>query len=362
MSATDPTIDPAANAPQPRTVAALVCGGSAVLLLSLLALLPVPYAVESPGPVRDTLGEVDGVPLIEVSGAPTYPTEGSLALTTVRISGGPGTGVSLPQVVRAWLDPTRVAVPEEVVFPVGATSEQVAERDAADMTTSQENATAAALAELGVAVPTTLTVAAVGEGSRAEGLIEAGDVITGVDGAEVADLADLRSVLQRGSAGEPVVVALERDGQAQDVSVPTTPGPDGAVQLGVLVDPVFDFPVDVQIQVDRIGGPSAGMVFALGVLDVLTPGALTGGRSVAGTGTIDASGQVGTIGGIAQKMAGARAAGASLFLAPAGNCDDVVGHVPAGLQVVPVETLHEAREAVETVAGGGGEDLPTCSD
>ena len=358
----DPVTDPASpTAAQPRTVAALVCGAGAVLLLSLLALLPVPYAVESPGPVRDTLGEVDGVRLIEVSGAPTYPTEGSLALTTVRVAGGPGAAVGLPQVVQAWLDPTRVAVPVEQLFPVGTTSEQVAERDAADMTTSQENATAAALAELGIEVPTTLTVAGLSEGSRAGGLVEEGDVITAVGGAPVADLAALRAALQRGAAGEPVEVSLRRGDEAQEVVVPTSTAPDGTVQLGVLVDPLFDFPVDVTIQVDRIGGPSAGMVFALGVLDVLTPGPLTGGEDVAGTGTIDASGGVGTIGGIAQKMAGARAAGAVLFLAPAGNCDEVVGHVPDGLRVVPVETLHEAREAVERFAAGEGSDLPSCS-
>jgi len=359
--ADEPAADPASStAAQPRTVAALVCGAGAVVLLSLLALLPVPYAVESPGPVRDTLGEVGGVPLIEVSGAPTYPTEGSLALTTVRVAGGPGAAVSLPQVVQAWLDPTRVAVPVEQLFPVGTTSEQVAERDAADMSTSQENATAAALAELGIGVPTTLTVAGLSEGSLAGGLVEEGDVITAVDGAPVADLADLRAALQRGAAGEAVEVSLRRGDEPQEVAVPTSTAPDGTVQLGVLVDPLFDFPVDVRIQVDRIGGPSAGMVFALGVLDVLTPGSLTGGEDVAGTGTIDASGGVGTIGGIAQKMAGARAAGASLFLAPAGNCDEVVGHVPAGLRVVPVQTLHEAREAVEQFAAGRDADLASC--
>jgi PDZ domain-containing protein len=96
------------------------------------------------------------------------------------------------------------------------------------------------------------------------------------------------------------------------------------------------------------------MMFALGIVDKLTPGEMTGGEVLAGTGTIDSSGQVGPIGGIRQKLWGADEAGADWFLAPASNCDEVTGHVPDGMRVFAVKTLDEARSVVEAI--GDGED------
>jgi PDZ domain-containing protein len=178
----------------------------------------------------------------------------------------------------------------------------------------------------------------------------------------VEDLPQLREVLQRTEAGEPVTVTVRRGSRTTQVQVTTTAAEDGSTLLGVLVDPVYDFPFDVQIQVERIGGPSAGMTFALGIIDKLTPGPLTGGENIAGTGTVDASGAVGPIGGIRQKVAGARDAGADWFLAPAGNCAELVGHVPDGLRVVRVGTLGQARDAVEAIgAGRRTSQLPACT-
>jgi PDZ domain-containing protein len=136
--------------------------------------------------------------------------------------------------------------------------------------------------------------------------------------------------------------------------------PPGSL-LGVLLDPQVELPVDVDFDIENIGGPSAGTMFALGIVDTLTPGEMTGGKSIAGTGTMDLAGNVGPIGGIRQKLVGASQAGAKWFLAPAGNCDEVVGHVPAGLDVVQVGTLGEARDAVEAIAAGDGGSLPTCA-
>jgi Lon-like protease len=355
-----PTAPPPPHDPHRRVVAGLVCGALAVVLLSALALLPVPFAVESPGPVRNTLGTSGGVRLISVSGAPTHPARGSLDLTTVQVAGGPASRLDVLQVLTAWLSPTQEALPVEELYPAGATAKQVQAEGAQQMTTSQEDATAAALSELGIPVPTTLRVAGFPDGSKARGSLAEGDVVTSVDGRAVGDLRALRDALQAGPAGRTVLVAVQRAGRAVDVSVPTSAGADGRVVLGVLVDPDFHFPVDVTIQVDRIGGPSAGMMFALGIVDVLTPGSMTGGRVIAGTGTVDPDGDVGPIGGIAQKMAGAAAAGATAFLAPAADCDEVVGHVPHGLRVVRVATLHEARTAVEALGRGSDRGLPTC--
>jgi PDZ domain-containing protein len=157
-----------------------------------------------------------------------------------------------------------------------------------------------------------------------------------------------------------VPVVLRRGGTKQTVSVTTTRSDDGRTILGI--EPKFTFPFDVKIQIEDIGGPSAGTMFALGIIDKLTPGDLTGGQFVAGTGEISPDGTVGPIGGIAEKMVGAHDAGAHWFLAPADNCDEVVGRVPDGLRVVRISTLHDARLAVEKIGAGGdaASRLPTC--
>jgi len=348
-----------------RAVAALACGAVAVALVSLVALVPVPFAVESPGPVRDVLSGEGEARLISISGAQTYPTSGSLDLTTVRVSGGPGRQVDLGLQVRAWLDGGSTALPEAALFPPGASEEQVDASNEAAFLSSQQAAVVAALTELGYDVPVRVVVTGLAEGSGAAGVLREGDVITSVDGAPVAGATSLREAVQAaaasGGAGAVVRVGVVRGGADQAVEVPLGTGDDGSAVLGVLVREDADPPVDVRIAVDQIGGPSAGMVFALGVVDLLTPGEMTGGRTVAGTGTIDSAGRVGTIGGVQQKLLGARAAGATAFLAPAGNCGEVVGNVPDGLQVVAVSTLAEARAAVEAVGRGEAEGLPGCS-
>jgi PDZ domain-containing protein len=146
------------------------------------------------------------------------------------------------------------------------------------------------------------------------------------------------------------------------VSITPTKTEAGRYVLGVILQYKFKFPFEVKISLEKVGGPSAGLMFALGIIDTVTPGDLTGGKHIAGTGTITPDGVVGPIGGVSQKMHGARSAGASIFLAPAENCDDVVGHIPEGLQVVRVENLTGARKAVELAASGGDTSgLPVCT-
>jgi PDZ domain-containing protein len=339
----------------------LLSGVLAVVLFAGMSLLPVPYAVMRPGPVRDALSEVGGSPLISIKGQRTYPTSGSLDLLTVSIEGGPGSSVTLDDVLLGWLDPEVSVRPERELFPAGRSEQDVDRESTEEMASSQENATAAALGELGIPVPTTLTVAGFSQGAHASSVLKKGEVITEVGGQKVTALPELRRLLQETRAGEPVDVAFTRDGKAEHAEVQTLRGEQGQTLLGVLIDPNYKFPVEVDIKIENIGGPSAGMMFSLGIIDKLTPGAMTGGKKIAGTGTIDSSGEVGPIGGIQQKLVGARDAGAEWFLAPADNCEEVVGHVPAGLRVVKVSTLHEARVAVEAV--GEGKDtsgLPSC--
>ncbi|MGQ7295093.1 YlbL family protein [Quadrisphaera sp. KR29] len=343
-----------------RAVAALVCGAVSVALVSVVALVPVPFAVESPGPVRDVLSGEGDQRLITITGARTYPTSGSLDLTTVRVSGGPGRSLDLGGQVAAWLDDDSAVLPAAALFPPGATEEQVDQSNAAAFTGSQQAATVAALTELGYDVPVRVVVTDVVTGSGAAGLLRDGDVVTAVDGSPVTGASALRDAVRAVGAGGRAGVEVERDGARQDVVVPVGAGEDGSPVLGVLVSERAEPPVDVRIAVDQVGGPSAGLVFALGVVDLLTPGEMTGGQRFAGTGTIDSTGAVGAIGGVRQKMLGARAAGAEVFLAPQANCAEVAGHVPDGLRVVAVSTLAQARRAVEEVGSGGGRDLPGC--
>jgi PDZ domain-containing protein len=161
-------------------------------------------------------------------------------------------------------------------------------------------------------------------------------------------------------AGNPVSITVRRSGSETTLTVPTRSYEGRRTVLGIRVDLSIDPPFDVRIRIDNIGGPSAGMMFALGVVDLLSPGDLTGGRHIAGTGTIADSGQVGAIGGIQQKLVGARRVGARWFLAPADNCGDIAGQVPAGLRVVPVHDLHQARLAVERIAAGDTDELASC--
>ncbi len=344
----------------PRFRAMAVSGGLAVALCAAAVLLPAPYVLESPGPTFNTIGEVDGQPLIRVEGRESFPPTGELDLTTVFVNGGPNGAVNILDTFRAWADPSANVLPEQLVYPEGTTSTDVREQNAVAMTSSQESAIAAALAHEDIDFTEELSVARLATDAAADGILEEGDILRSVDGREIENITTLRSALND-AEGAPATLAIIRDGAPMDVSVTPRESSEGDYQLGIMLASTFDFPFDVTIQLDNVGGPSAGTMFALGIIDTLTEGDLTGGRHFAGTGTIDSAGVVGPIGGIAQKLVGARAGGADFFLAPAANCDEVVGNIPDGLTVVRVETLDDAVEAVETL--GAGEDpagLPAC--
>jgi PDZ domain-containing protein len=328
----------------------------AVLIGVLFALLPSPYVIEQPGPVYDTLGTADhdgdDVPLIEIPDEETFPTDGELNLLTVTVLGRPGQTPNWLEVLSAWFDRTRSAVPVEAIFPPGVTDEDRDAQNEAAMVDSQQDAIAAALVELGYDFPREVTVAGIVEDSPAVGILEEGDVIAEVNGEPVNSVDELRAAVRDNGADAPAELSIVRDGAPLTVQV-TPVDRDGSVVLGVGVRMAYEFPIDVELQLDNVGGPSAGMMFALGIVDKLTPGAMTGGEIIAGTGTIDSAGEVGAIGGIRQKLWGAEGAGADWFLAPASNCDEVVGHVPDGIRVFAVETLDQARTIVETIGDGG---------
>ncbi|WP_231496049.1 PDZ domain-containing protein [Cellulomonas sp. HZM] len=355
---------PPGDGPRPRSPRRAMTLTASMLVaavaFALLVVLPTGYAVSSPGPTKDVLGKQDGTPLIQISGATTYPSTGELRLTTVSGTGGPGYPSTVLRVLDGWASRWSVAQPREVLYPTQETREQIDQENTQAMTSSQENASVAALTELGYEVPATLTVAGTVEGSDAAKVLKKDDVITSLDGSPVPDYQTLLDDLSKVQAGDTITLGITRDGKEQDVSIVTGKKPDGSAMIGVYIDPTFDMPVKIDISIDGIGGPSAGTMFALGIIDKMTKEDEANGVDIAGTGTMDVSGDVGQIGGIRQKLEGARRDGATWFLAPASNCKDVVGHVPSGLHVARVSTLHDAREAMVAIGAGKGSTLPTC--
>ncbi|MHA7295923.1 YlbL family protein [Pseudarthrobacter sp. MDT1-22] len=353
---------PRNSAPGDRRVSVMMLSGVLALGLGIAAVtVPVPYVVESPGPTFNTLGQSQGSAVISVTGHETYPANGNLDLTTVYVDGGPNGPVSVLGAFTAWLDGSKSVHPVEMLYPSGTTKEEADEQSSVAMTSSQENAVASALKELDIPFGQQLQAAGLPDGSPSAGKVENGDIFESINGIPITSLAVVQEELAAGQ-GAPATLVVQRAGES--VTQTITPMNNGAGRyiLGVMLKYLFTFPFDVKISLDKVGGPSAGLMFSLGIIDTVTPGDLTGGKHVAGTGTITPDGTVGPIGGIRQKMLGARAGGATVFLAPAENCDDVVGHVPEGLQVLKVENIADARRAVELA--GSGQDtgaLPVCA-
>jgi PDZ domain-containing protein len=332
--------------------------GSLALAVALAA-VPSAYVIEQPGPWFDTLGTVsvpdpeddtkkDKIPLITIEGAETYPTTGELDLLTVSVLGNPEQTPSWLEVASAWFDPAKAVVPMEAIFPREETSEEREASNTAQMVDSQQDAIAAALTNLGYDVIVGVEVLGFTDISPATSVLRIGDVITAFNGTAVESVPQLRELLAENGTIEAGTVSFLRGGVAQEAEV-TPMGVDGNVVLGIGAKVKYDFPFDVTIRLDDVGGPSAGMMFALGIIDKLTPQNITDGNHFAGTGTIDAQGNVGPIGGIQQKLFGAKKAGATYFLAPADNCSEVVGHVPDGLQVFSVRTLEDALSVLSFV-------------
>ncbi|MCE1179437.1 MAG: PDZ domain-containing protein [Micrococcales bacterium] len=335
---------------------------AAFTVLSLLAigsLIPTPYVVMSPGPAVNTLGKLERTPLISVKGKTTYPTDGALDFTTVRVKGGPGNRPSLGEVAVAAVMPHDEVFPEEMYFPKGTTEKDVKEENTAEMVGSQQEAIYVALNALGERITRVPVVASVPDDSPAKDRLRAGDRILAVGGTKVADAKAVQSAIRAVTPGSPLTLSVERDGKPVEVTT-TTRSIEGRTTVGIMLGSKFVFPYDVTINAGDVGGPSAGMMFSLAVYDVLTPGKLTGGKEIAGTGTIAEDGSVGPIGGIRQKVVGARDSGADYFLAPAENCAELMGAAPDGLTVVKVASFTEARTAVERIAAGKAEGLARC--
>jgi PDZ domain-containing protein len=345
-----------------RRAATLMVTSLLVLVFGLVgALLPVPYVMLTPGPTTNTLGQTaKGRPMIEITGRQSYDDNGHLNFTTVAYQGGPGNRIDLFTALRGWLDPTTAVVPEEAIFPKNESVQKVEQENTAQMENSQESAIAAALTELKIPIGRTIKVVSTQQGLPANSVLRKDDQVVTVDGAKVTDVQAVSGAIGRHPAGDLVRITIKRGGREQTVAARTVAAPASAGSkagkpvIGVILGEDYQFPFGVKFTVGDIGGPSAGLMFSLAVYDKLTPGSLTGGTFVAGTGTVSADGEVGPIGGIQQKMIAARDAGAKVFLTPKDNCGEAATNSPKGLRLIEVGTMHSAISSLNALRTGQG--------
>lgn len=345
-----------------------------IALLCAGVFLPVPYSEMSPGPTVNTLGAAGGEPVLRISGRKTYDTTGHLNMTTVRVTGA-DYRMNIVEAVYGWLAHDNVVVPHDTLYPDGKTEEQSTQENAEEFTQSQESAKVAALEELDIPVKSRVVVSTVLKGTPSENRLHAGDVIRAVDGTPVKEPADVAKLVVKHKPGENVVftivpakeaAAAEKAGKepegAEKVTITTVKADEGdRAIVGIQAGTDHTFPFTIDINLADVGGPSAGLMFALGIVDKLTPENLTGGKFVAGTGTIDVKGKVGPIGGIEMKLVGARNAGAEYFLTPSDNCAAASSDIPDGLTLVKVKTIADATKSLEKIRAGGTAGLPACA-
>ena len=313
------------------------------------ALVRVPFVALGDGPTFDVLGSVDGRTVVDVAGpVPTFPTSGQLRMTTVSVT----SQVTLFGAMAMWISGDREVVPRESVYPTGQTRQQTEAENTRQFTQSETDASTAALRFLGY--PGDVAVGSVTAAGPADGQLRPDDRILTVAGRPVGTPQDVVAALAATAPGTPVPLRVLREGNPLDVVVVAgvRPGDPSRGFLGIVPVAGVDAPVRIRISLVDVGGPSAGLVFATAVVDKLTAGDLTGGRVVAGTGTIEADGTVGPIGGIRFKMDAARADGATLFLVPADNCREAASTAPEGLTLARVADLRDGVAALDAVRAG----------
>ncbi|QYN36851.1 PDZ domain-containing protein [Pseudonocardia sp. DSM 110487] len=323
----------------------------ALALGVLGATLPVPLVSLGPGPTYDTLGTVDGATVVEVDGLPVYPTTGHLNMTTVSVTDR----LTMFDALALWASPDSQVVPREPIYPSSMTLDQIQQQNSAQFTSSEANAEAAAVGEL--QLPATVIVTSLVSDTPAAAILQPGDELLAVAGQPMDSVREVSDVLVPTRPGDMVAVQYRRAGEVRDVQIPLAARPDrDQGLLGVILGARLR-DGDIRIGLEGVGGPSAGLMFALAVVDKLTPDDLAGGRFVAGTGAIEATGNVTPINGVPFKMRKAFDEGATVFLVPAGNCEEAVATNP-GLQLVRVGTLHDAVTALESLESGG--PVPAC--
>lgn len=331
-----------------------------LLVLAVLGMfVTVPYVAVGPGDTADTLTTYDEKDpdgskherrVITIEGLPVHQPAGELRFTTVSVTDG----LNLYGALGKWLTGAQLA-PRDAYYAPGKTREQIEEGNRAQFTGSESTATIAAMRHLKIPAP---GVVGLMKGGPSEGKLREGDVLESVDGTPVTDLDQVSKALQTRKRGDTVQVAVRRADGA--VTVPIVLGEnEGKPVLGISVGQVpADPKVRIGFGVRQVGGPSAGLMLTLGIIDLLEPGDLTGGKDIAGTGEIAVDGAVGPIGGISHKLQGAKRDGATAFLVPAANCTEAKSSPPDGLQLIKVDDLDGALAALADVREG--RPAPSC--
>jgi PDZ domain-containing protein len=301
----------------------------------------LPYYSLGPGPARDVQ------PLIRIGGHQEFPSEGRFIMTTVRFH-----SVSAIGALFAWLDPHQALVSEGTLFPPGETVEQEDQRALSQMDQSKIDASYVVLRRL-ADYPDEhgdgALIEFVSPGCPAEGKLFTGDVVESIDGSPVHSQDDAAQALDAAPEGDPITFEVRAAGETHDVTV-TRANCDQRVDrplVGIFM--IDNFPFDVRIASGDVGGPSAGLMWALGLYDLLTPGDLTTGLTIAGTGTIDTRGDIGPIGGIQDKVVGAERAGATIFLVPADNMAELRDMDTGDMRLISVSTFKEALDALRSL-------------
>ncbi|NUS72254.1 MAG: PDZ domain-containing protein [Corynebacteriales bacterium] len=329
----------------------VVAGALVVFLLALgLSQMTVPYVALAPGRAVDTLGAIKGKPVIEVKGAQATDSQGQLSLTTVSVYDG----IDFFTALRMWFDDDIALVPRESVYPPGESEQESEKKAAADWQQSQDSAEVVALRELGY--PTQVAVKSVTQGAPADGKLAPGDVVTAVNGTAVDSGSAFIEALSNKKPGEQVALTYQRGDTQGTVDVVLEADEKDSKQgrLGIEISQEQPHPFELSFDLKGIGGPSAGLMFALGIIDKIDDEDLTGGKKIAGTGTIADTGKVGAIGGIPQKMIGALDEGSTVFLTPAANCAEAKRAKPDGLTLVKVSKLDDALTALEMIRNNTG--------
>jgi len=357
-----------------RVIAATLAAVLMAALAVTAIFVPLPYTTYAPGPTIDVLADPGGKEIIQVPGQKTYRDDGQLRMTTVSVT-PKDSDLNLFEVMGSWIDRSDAVYPKKAVYPDDKTADEVRSEGQVQMVSSQDTAIAVALTALGKTVTPALEVLLVAEGSPADGALAVRDIFRKVNGTPLSSdvetaSEELRAAIKGTPPGQQVTFTVLRDGEEVDVPVtPEEPSSSlfgvvtvtGSPEVGINLGQGFIFPFDVSVTIDpRIGGPSAGLMFSLAIYDTLTPGSLTGGGRVAGTGEIEADGTVGAIGGIQQKIVGARGDGAQLFLVPSDNCDDSQGARNGDMRLVKVTNFSDAKSSIEAWAKDHDAKLPSC--
>ncbi len=292
-------------------------------------------------------------PMINVPAQYRHPIAGQFFLVTV-VSQAP---IAAGEWVLGHIDPAIQIVPPEQVTPKNTTPQQQAKQDYQMLFDSETTAIAVGLKLAGyttAVVGKGVRVDAILAGSHANGILQVGDIITGLNGTPIQTTDDLINGIKTQTSLSAVHLSLTRAQQQLKVDVPlmAPAAPNGTPKLGVQIEPAgFDYkpPFPISIQTDKIsGGPSAGLIFTLTVYNSLAPINLTGGRRIAGTGTINLDGSVGPIGGVKQKIFAAEAVGATYFLCPVENYADAVS-VAKTIKVVKIATVEQAVDFLRSL-------------